>query len=47
MREWLEKGGKNLSHDIVEVFESYDNFTKELIVIFGEVDEVRTAERKL
>ena len=50
IREFLEKNKKEQSDEIKEIFGSelgYEIFIQKLKEIFGEVDEIRTAERKL
>jgi Retrotransposon gag protein len=47
MRDYLEKDYDNRDAATDELFNSYENFAKELASVFGEVDEKRSAEREL
>jgi hypothetical protein len=50
MREFLTQDKEKWSPETKKYFDSdngYDNFTKDLQKVFGDVDEVKTAERKM
>lgn len=47
LREFLNSTKDKWSDDTIHVFESYDNFERELRTVFGEIDEERMAERQL
>jgi hypothetical protein len=47
MREYMEKPEEVWDDKTTKIFNSYERFTRELIAVFGEVDEERTAEREI